>query len=448
MSSSTVGSGVAACLLDEGARREAFLQLKRECGQNVEACREVERVVGELSSEDAGGLSKRLARVRQGIGWWALGEPRQAVEALTDAPSSPDRDYFLGLSCLEAGLPAQALHALEPLLEKEGGSEDVALAAANAKTALGRAEEALAELEALAENVGREPEYHFALGYALEHIGRSEEAVAEYEQALELDSDHATSLFRLAAHYAFVDETDRALDYYERLGSTRPFYPNAQINLGVLYEDLGKVDKAIECYRAALESRPRDWRARLYLKDAEGTLNMYYDEGVSRRLSQQWEVLRRPLSDFELSGHTRSCLETMGIQTLGDLVAKTEEELAGHKGFGDTSLLEVKQLMLEKGFSLGQEVVPPSPQLPLAEALRVTDTSYQEDVLRCPVTELSLSLRCQACMDRLGIVTVQDLVSKTAEELLAARNFGKVSLMEVEEKLSAHGLALKAPQES
>ena len=60
-----------------------------------------------------------------------------------------------------------------------------------------------------------------------------------------------------------------------------------------------------------------------------------------------------------------------------------------------------------------------------------------------PVAELDLSERDRMCIDRLGINTVGDLVSRTADELLEEKNFGMMCLNEVREKLSQYGLTLR-----
>lgn len=449
MSDLSVATGVAESLLEEHARRETFLTLKRECGVSGQAYRDVQRIVEVLSANAEGyrGLNRSRVLVRRGIALWAMGEAEEAVQVLEGGAASAERDFFLALACLEAGRARRACELLEALYKKESGATEVALVLARGRAAAGRAEEALSDLDSLAAACEREPEYHFVRGYCLERLDRGEEAIAEYEKALELDPEHAGALFRLGAHYAFVGDKTRALEYYERLRAAQTFYPNALLNLGVLYEDMGKVNKAVECYKAVLECRPGDWRARLYLKDAESTLNMYYDEGVARRASHKWDVLNQPIAEFELSSRARNCLEKLEIHTLGDLVSKTEEELLATKSLGETTLLEIKQLLMEKGLSLGQEVGLSRPPSPRPQPLAVTDTSYVEDILRCPVTELKLTGRALACMEELGIVTIQDLVNRTPEELLAVRNFGKVSLEEVERKLAEHGLSLKSPAE-
>jgi DNA-directed RNA polymerase subunit alpha len=60
-----------------------------------------------------------------------------------------------------------------------------------------------------------------------------------------------------------------------------------------------------------------------------------------------------------------------------------------------------------------------------------------------PIEELELGVRSYNCLKRVGIETIGDLVSKSEDELAAIPNFGKKSIEEVRETLSAHGLNLK-----
>jgi hypothetical protein len=52
------------------------------------------------------------------------------------------------------------------------------------------------------------------------------------------------------------------------------------------------------------------------------------------------------------------------------------------------------------------------------------------------------SVRARKAFNRMGIITVDDLVSKSADDLLALKNFGYTCLNEVIDKLARHGLAL------
>jgi DNA-directed RNA polymerase alpha subunit len=59
-----------------------------------------------------------------------------------------------------------------------------------------------------------------------------------------------------------------------------------------------------------------------------------------------------------------------------------------------------------------------------------------------PVTDLGLSGRSLGCLQRAGITTIKDLVGCTPAELRALRNFGDACLREVQQRLTAKGLAL------
>lgn len=64
------------------------------------------------------------------------------------------------------------------------------------------------------------------------------------------------------------------------------------------------------------------------------------------------DVLSRPLSEIEFSSRARKCLQRLDLNTIGDLITKTEAELLAAKNFGQTSLNEVKQKLGEFGLEL------------------------------------------------------------------------------------------------
>jgi DNA-directed RNA polymerase subunit alpha len=63
-------------------------------------------------------------------------------------------------------------------------------------------------------------------------------------------------------------------------------------------------------------------------------------------------------------------------------------------------------------------------------------------ILNMSVNEIELSVRAANCLNNANITTVGQLAMKTEQEMLKYRNFGKKSLNEIKEKLSALGLAL------
>jgi DNA-directed RNA polymerase subunit alpha len=72
------------------------------------------------------------------------------------------------------------------------------------------------------------------------------------------------------------------------------------------------------------------------------------DSGIS-------EILSKPVSVLNLSARASNCLVTARINTVGDLVARTEADLLRFRSFGRTSLHEVHRKLTAIGLSLGTQ---------------------------------------------------------------------------------------------
>ena len=78
-----------------------------------------------------------------------------------------------------------------------------------------------------------------------------------------------------------------------------------------------------------------------------------------------------------------------------------------------------------------------------AKSLIVEKAETQRDkVLEMTIEELDLSVRSFNCLKRANINTVEDLISKTEDDMIKVRNLGHKSLEEVIHKLAMMGLAL------
>ena len=66
----------------------------------------------------------------------------------------------------------------------------------------------------------------------------------------------------------------------------------------------------------------------------------------------------------------------------------------------------------------------------------------KDKMLELTIEELDLSVRSFNCLKRANINTVEDLISKTEDEMMKVRNLGRKSLEEVINKLAMMGLAL------
>ena len=58
------------------------------------------------------------------------------------------------------------------------------------------------------------------------------------------------------------------------------------------------------------------------------------------------------------------------------------------------------------------------------------------------IEELDLSVRSFNCLKRAGINTVEELISKSEEDMMKVRNLGRKSLDEVVAKLQSLGFSL------
>src|SRR5207237_2058797 len=65
------------------------------------------------------------------------------------------------------------------------------------------------------------------------------------------------------------------------------------------------------------------------------------------------ENLNRSVEELELSVRSYNCLKNANIQTIGELVQKTEAEMLKTKNFGRKSLNEIKEILSSMGLSLG-----------------------------------------------------------------------------------------------
>ncbi len=81
------------------------------------------------------------------------------------------------------------------------------------------------------------------------------------------------------------------------------------------------------------------------------------------------------------------------------------------------------------------------------EVMSVQEDNEKEKVMEMNIDELELSVRSYNCLKRAGINTVEELCSKTSEDMMKVRNLGRKSLEEVLAKLKELGLQLNLSDE-
>lgn len=80
------------------------------------------------------------------------------------------------------------------------------------------------------------------------------------------------------------------------------------------------------------------------------------EEVAERGMDKMNEVLNRSVEELELSVRSYNCLKNANIQTIGELVQKTEAEMLRTKNFGRKSLNEIKEILSNMGLSLGMRI--------------------------------------------------------------------------------------------
>ncbi len=254
----------------------------------------------------------------------------------------------------------------------------------------------------------RNPIHMHRLAFVLDLVGEEEESIAVYEDVCREGRPPLTTLINLAV--AYEDRGDLAkADYALRQviesdpnnPRARLFMKDVQASRGMFYDD--EADRMSNRHNAMLDTPVTDFelsvRARNCLKKmqirtlgdllrvTEVELNSYKNVGDTTiteiknmltakglRLGQGLDggqlsrvrsdvmdelrekapevVLQKPISVLDLSVRARKALQMLGVQSIGELAARTEAELLGVKNFGQTSLDEIGEKLVEHGLSL------------------------------------------------------------------------------------------------
>lgn len=391
--------------------------------------------------ESTTGSQAKRWHLKLGIASYFLGYLDEAIENLKQGEGAL-ANFYLGKAYLERQELDEAMKAFDKAEKSGYTASQVQLQKAGIHRLQGHIDQSRALLTKLEDQASHNAEYHFQVAANHRAEGRRDQAVKHFERAAELDPGHTGALFQLAYANDLAGNDDEAIGHYEKCLNHPPIHVGLLMNLGVLYEDNDKYDQAVDCYRKVLAADPNNEQARLFLRDAEASQTMYYNPEQEIKDIRFSQVLEIPVTDFELSVRSRNCLKKMNVKTLGDLTRVSEQQLLSSKNFGETSLNEIKEILATKGLRLGQALEEGShyerrfpSQAPLSD--------QEQAVLNKPVSELNLSVRARKCMNRLGLNSLGELVQRTADELLEAKNFGMTSLNEVREKLRQYGLSLR-----
>ncbi len=80
------------------------------------------------------------------------------------------------------------------------------------------------------------------------------------------------------------------------------------------------------------------------------------EEELTEEEKKKIEALKMPVANLELSVRSQNCLKAAEIETIGDIVRKTEAEMLKYANFGKKSLSEIKEILAEMGLSFGMQI--------------------------------------------------------------------------------------------
>jgi DNA-directed RNA polymerase subunit alpha len=80
------------------------------------------------------------------------------------------------------------------------------------------------------------------------------------------------------------------------------------------------------------------------------------EEVVDEHILHMRKVLKTPLEDMELSVRAFNCLKAAKINSLAELVQYDTNELLKFRNFGRKSLVEIEELIIEKGLHFGMDL--------------------------------------------------------------------------------------------
>src|SRR5688572_22781641 len=109
----------------------------------------------------------------------------------------------------------------------------------------------------------------------------------------------------------------------------------------------------------------------------EDALTALRDSGKALIDPDLQQKLDMTVQELDLSVRANNCLESAKIQTVRELVKKTDADLLKVRSFGKTSLREVKRKLADLGLSLGMDLDAPIPQ-PVSAAVMADDDDEED----------------------------------------------------------------------
>jgi DNA-directed RNA polymerase subunit alpha len=352
--------------------------------------------------------SRKIASYFLGKCYQELGNYEKAIEYLERAKRSDMEDFEIQMDIAEtqrmAGEYQNALKLIQKLSKTHDNKASLHYQWAHCLDNLGEREDALNHYNRALEIDPNDTNTLFRLAYNFDLGGDDEKAIEYYEKCIKQVPIYISSVMNLGILYEDHEDYEKAASCFEAVLRAKPNHDRARLFLKDvnacrnMYYDEDKVKKKgaesealnIPISDFELSVRSKNCLERMNIKTladltkvteldllsyknfGETSLNeikhilnqkglhlgqaleerRQIDKLVNIDASVDKESLSKPISELTLSTRCKNALEKMGIETIGNLASKTEDELLRHRGFKQTYIDEIKAQLAEQGFKL------------------------------------------------------------------------------------------------
>ncbi len=307
----------------------------------------------------------------------------------------------------QKGDVAQARSLLAKLEQQSSHNAEYHFQLASCYLADGERAKAVTHLEKAVELDPGHTSALFQLAHANDLAGNDDDAIQYYERCLKHPPVHVGTLKNLGVLYEDHEKYDKAEECYRRVLAADPtdeqarlFHKDAQASRNMYYSP--EEEHAFSRFSQVLEIPVTDFELSVRSRNCLKKMNIKtlgdltrvneqqllssknfgetsleeikemltskglrigqsLEEGAQNDMrfrpqaalsEQEQAVLGKPVSELNLSVRARKCMNRLGINSLGDLIQRTADELLESKNFGMTSLAEVREKLQAYGLSL------------------------------------------------------------------------------------------------
>jgi len=282
--------------------------------------------------------------------------------------------YEQGLAAEEAGNRIEAIQAYEAAYTADPDSAEVCFRLAYNLDLLGEEDEAIHLYEECCRVELPNLNALINLAVMYEDQGKYSQAERCIRQVLTTDPNHARARLYIkdimaSREMEIDDEQEAKLVKQDALLNTpvtdfelsvRTRNALRKMNIRTLGDLLRVTESELRSFKNFGDASLDEIKAMLAQKSLRlGQAVEQHQEEVKQQVFEQLaeetgdsSMLAKSVNELTLSVRARKALALLNVATLGDLCMKTEAELMGVKNFGMTSLVEIKEKLVEMGLNL------------------------------------------------------------------------------------------------